>query len=367
MKIGILTFHTACNFGAVLQAYALVKYLRNAGADSEIIDYRPSFNTKRFKRRSLVSNFSNLRSIYSFIVQNAYQSYNHEGFKRFIYEKIPISKESFNNPAFLPEVSKKYDIIICGSDQVWNPSCTEGDLSYFLPFEKKGGVIKASYAPSVGKCEFSDQELIEIKPLLEDFDYISVREQQGKRAIDAIGLKNNVSVVLDPTFLLNKKDWEEIADYSLCPKENYLLIYLMSEDKDFIRVVNRYAKNRGLSVIYICQRYFHKFSSVKYVINATPEQWVGLFLKAKVVATNSFHGTAFAINFGKDLFVKLIPRSISNNRMLNILEIMGCDKINDNYHLDKNSEPIKHSCFDYNNLSEQRTLSENYLMKIIKS
>lgn len=367
MKIGILTFHTAYNYGAVLQAYALVKKLSNLGAETELVDYRPSFNEKRFKQKSFCSNFKSLRKLYLFIIKNGYQSYNADGFYKFINNRIPKSKFHFSDSVSVAETAKNYNAIICGSDQVWNSSCTEGDLTYFLPFEKPRGFIKASYAPSIGKLEFTQSEASILKSMIDDFDFISVREQQGVKTINKLGLSRDVEVVLDPTLLLNQKEWLNIADMSLCPKRKFLLIYLMSEDKGLIKYVRKYAEKRGLKVVYICQRFFHKFRKVEYISNATPEQWIGLFLNAEVVATNSFHGLAFAINFKKDLFVKLIPRSLANSRLINILNIMGCEDGLIADPISNEAEPIKLSSLNYENLDDNRSLSINYLKLIVSS
>lgn len=317
MKIGTLTFHTARNFGAVLQTYALVKKLSDLGVDAEVIDYRPQFNEVRFQDPKL-KDFLSLRELYSLIFRNSYQRYNSAGFEEFIDMFIPLSSSISRSREELVAAAAEYDAVICGSDQIWNPSCTEGDLSYFLPFDKKGKQIKAAYAPSIGRTSFSEAEKSRIIPLLSDFDYLSVRETQGCTLLNRLGF-DDCSVVLDPTLLLSKDEWESIADRSCAPPEKYLLVYVMHEDMNLLAFARKYAKLHRLKIAYISQRLFHRLKGALYFDNITPQQWVGLFLNAEVIVTNSFHGTAFGLNCGKQLFVKRIPNSRANSRMEDIL------------------------------------------------
>lgn len=317
MKIGTLTFHTACNYGAVLQTYALVHKLKDMGADAEVINYRPAFNERRFQKPK-INDFLSIRGIYSFLFQNSYQTYNLDGFSHFIRRNIPLSADTARNIEQLTEISKNYNILISGSDQVWNPSCTEGDLAYFFPFKKMPYQIKASYAPSLGRTSFTNNERETLYSLIADFDFISVRETQGTEVLKNFGF-NKCKNVLDPTLLLTKNEWRALADYSAIPDEKYLLLYVMHEDMALLRFAKQYAKSHGLKILYITQRLFHKLSGAIYLKDMSPEQWVGLFLNADTVVTNSFHGTAFGLNFEKNLYVKRIPNSNSNSRMEDIL------------------------------------------------
>lgn len=363
MKIGTLTFHRARNFGAILQTYALVKKLNDLGADAEVIDYRPSFNETRFQKPKL-QDYLSLREIYSLIFRNSFQRYNHKGFENFIEDYIPLSSKTPKSKDELIDVIQNYDVIISGSDQVWNPSCTKGDLSYFLPFHKKNSQIKAAYAPSIGRTSFSASEENEIVPLISDFDYLSVRETQGNELLRNLGF-DNCSTVLDPTLLLTRDEWEYITDFSCVPRERYLLIYVMYEDMDLLNFAKQYAKNHGLKIAYISQRLFHRLSGASYFDKITPTQWVGLFLNAHTIVTNSFHGTAFGLNFSKNLFVKRIPNSKANSRLEDILNLVnymeafidgkeGIDSI-------ESTKPKEYVQF----LNEQRDKSLSYLKNII--
>jgi len=322
MKVGVLTFHRALNYGAVLQTYALVSKLKQLGHDAEVIDYRAPFNEERFKPTPILT-YLEPRKFYHLLFSNAYQRFVPDTFRDFVAKCIPSSSVVANDKSALSQIVQDYDAVVAGSDQIWNLSCTVGDDSYFLPFPKRAGQLKVAYAASIGKISLSDSEQKLIKVLVNDFDSVSCRESHGARLIEQI-CSRTCETVLDPTLLLSPQEWSAISDFSLVPNRKYLLIYVMSEDMGLLKLAKKYAKLNGLSVIYITWRLLHRLRNVTYLKNVSPEQWIGLFLNADTIATNSFHGTAFGINFGKKLFVKRIPKSVANSRLDNIMDIIQC-------------------------------------------
>lgn len=316
MKIGTITFHTALNFGAVLQTYALYKTIKDRGHDVKVIDYRSSFNEKRFAPKS-ISYFFNLRTIYNVFFHNSYEIYYKEGFINFLNSRLeltePLKKED------LPTLNEKFDAFITGSDQVWNLACTEGDDSYFLTFVTDSNK-KNSYAASIGYNNVPKNLEIRYRNLINDFNHISVREKAGINIVKQLTGRES-ELVLDPTLLLDKNQWKAIADYSKVPDCKYLLLYVMSEDKVLIKEARKYAKLHGFTIVYITQRLF-KLPNAINIRNVTPEQWIGLFLNAEVVATNSFHGLVFSINFNRQFITRYIPRSIANSRIETILDLL---------------------------------------------
>jgi len=360
MKVGVLTFHRALNYGAVLQTYALVSKLKQLGHDAEVIDYRPAFNENRFKPTP-ISTYLKPREFYHLLFSNSYQRFSPDTFRNFVKKYIPTSTCVANDKSELLQIVYNYDAVVAGSDQVWNLSCTADDESYFFPFPKRYGQLKVAYAPSIGKMSLSDSEKRLIIPLIDDFDSLSCRESNGAQLIEKL-CSQSCETVLDPTLLLSPCDWSAISDSSLVPEQKYLLIYVMSEDMSLLRLAKKYAKLNGLSVVYITQRLFHRLSGVTYLKDVSPEQWVGLFLNADTIATNSFHGTAFGINFGKKLFVKRIPRSVANSRLDNIMEVIQCHHkiIDDSYN---NITPVEINEEIQTIIGRQRSDSIEYLKK----
>lgn len=314
MKIGTLTFHTAHNYGAMLQAYALVYYLKQQGHDTEIIDYKAEFNEKRFAKKT-ISHFLNIREIYNIIFRNGYQKPCPEAFKDFYDNYLIKSTRSYSKDE-LKLAGTKYDRIVAGSDQVWNLACTDGDDAYFLPFVSDDK--RYSYAASMGINQIPEPQKERLTDYLQHFNCISVREKEAVGIVKSLTGKEAVQTI-DPTLLLTKEQWAEIADYSRCPSDKYLLIYLMSEDRELLTFAERYAKAHYLKIVYISQRLFKRINA-SYLKDVTPNQWLGLFLNAEVIVTNSFHGSVFGINFGKDLFIKFIHRSIANSRLQTLVD-----------------------------------------------
>ena len=207
-----------------------------------------------------------------------------------------------------------------GGDEVWNIACTSGDDSYFLPF-LNDSQKKTSYAASIGYQKLPEQFIEQYKTWISGFSEISVRE---KSAVDIVRelTGREVEYVVDPTLLLNKEEWMGLSDDTLVPKEPYVIMYLMSEDKELIRFAKKLAKEKQCKLLYIHDRLFNLPGAVN-LHDVTPGQWLGLFTNADYVVTNSFHGTVFSINFNKQFFVRFIPRSIANTRIQCVLEEYG--------------------------------------------
>lgn len=316
-RIGILTFHRALNYGAVFQTYALQTAMRGLGAEADIIDYRAQFNEKRFQRKKL-RDILHVRELYSVIFRNAYMTYSRKTFEGFC-QKMQMSEVCTTQDG-LREVCSKYDRIVSGSDQVWNIACTSGDDSYFLPF-MNDSQKKTSYAASIGYQKLPEQFIEQYKTWISGFSEISVREKSAVDIVHAL-TGREAEYVVDPTLLLEKSDWLKLADEAKVPEEPFVLMYLMSEDRELIRFAKNLVKKNNCKLLYINDRLF-KLPGAVNLRDVTPEQWLGLFAKATYVVTNSFHGTVFSINFNKQFFVRYIPHSIANTRIRCALEEYG--------------------------------------------
>ena len=360
MKIGTLTFHTAHNYGAMLQAYALVHYLRSQGCEAEIIDYQAEFNKKRFAPKP-ISYFLNLREIYGILFRNSYQKPCSQAFYDFYTNYLPKSRSSYTKEE-LPKATVLYDKIVSGSDQVWNLACTDGDDTYFLPFAPNEK--KYAYAASMGISKVPQQLETRLADYIKSFRGVSVREHEAVKIVKEL-TGRDASLVVDPVLLLPQKEWEKIADYSRCPRKKYLLIYAMSEDMGLLKFAKQYAKDHGLEIAYINQRLFKRIKAV-HIRNATPNQWLGLFLNADTIVTNSFHGSAFGINFRKNLFIKYIHRSIANSRLQTLVKDYKLEN-----HLINSDTFIKESRLNLNEISrlleKYRDISYSYILEYILS
>lgn len=312
MKVGILTFHKAVNYGAILQAYALHKALENEQIDNEIVDYtnnKIDNNYKLFTHKSMKRFISDI--CYSYIKIKKKRKFN-----CFMREHIKLSKEckSYED---LKKIDNEYDAFITGSDQVWNYKHTGMDKGYFLNFTSENRK-KNSYAASFGIDEIPKEQKEEYYEMLKDFNNISVRENGGKKIIKDL-LQKECSVNIDPSFLIPKEEWRRILKK---PKEkDYILIFVMQKNKTIFEFAEKLAKEKNLEIIYISDS-FKKRIKGKYKYTLSPTEWLGYFFNAKYIITNSFHGLAFSLILNKNFFVELQkPPATGNARLEQLIEL----------------------------------------------
>lgn len=296
MKIGILTFHRSYNYGAVLQAYALKTYLSQKGHDASIIDYWPKYHQRMyhyvkaenvFRRNLLKGAFYLYKRLLSLSVLKR----RRQVFETFQYEYLGLNRDI--SCSEIESQNEHYDWVIYGSDQIWRKYLKSMVLRY-TGFDPAywGYCISAkkmSYAASLGNLSVVDKEdEIFIKDRLRGFSFVSVREKGLKNMLNSVGI-NDVEQVIDPIFLLSAEEWSSIIPNSFNPpKFPYLLYYRLTSSTGMDRYVSLHAKKYGLQTIVI---------DGNSMID--PGAFVGYFKNATFVCTTSFHGTAFAIRFGR--------------------------------------------------------------------
>lgn len=316
MKIGIMTFHWADNYGAVLQAYALQTHIASLGHDVEIIDYRPSWAADANPVACPRSLKDSLRYFD--------EKQRRRPFVRFRKRFLRLSKDTYRSLKELNERCGGYDVIITGSDQVFNPdiiaSGGELDEAYLLNFGS--GFDKVAYAASFGNSTLSEEYYDAYRNLLRDFKQIGVREESGVRILRNIGL--NSVVVPDPTFL--------IEDYSalklpLNPRHNeeyvFEMIFSVSELSTKVKTaVNRtFYSAKSMPMINLRQR----LHGTKGLLNPSPQKWIAAILDAQFVVTDSFHCTVFSI-LNHTPFISLSLKGWGkdwSDRIKNLLQSVG--------------------------------------------
>lgn len=314
-KIGIMTFHTALNYGAVFQTYALEKILMDMGHDVKVIDYRCPYTDKIYKP-FYVSDGKYLNALVRGILFGRIIKKKRIRFNKFLENRIRLS-QPIENINLLNEITDEYDYFISGSDQVWSPISAGFDKAYFLPFatdEKK-----LSYAASIGATNVSDKIISELKNRLSGFSCLSVREQSAKNMLEANGVDRPIYVHSDPTLLLQESDWQELCDERAI-KEDYILIFNVEKPIKDIGFAKKYANKYNLKIVYINDRTVKKDASITYIEAPTPEQFLSLFKNASLIVTNSFHGTVFSIIFKKNFYVELDNQKQYNVRVKGLLE-----------------------------------------------
>lgn len=322
MNIAIITFHRAINFGGILQAYALQNVISKMGYECDILDYYCPFIEEQYRSRKVFSKIQMKRFISS-ILRNGNIKRNNAGFFQFTKRYLKLSEKTYM-PDNIKEANKIYDIFITGSDQVWSPTCAGFDKNYFLDFVDNNKT-KMSYAASFGGTLIPNDLTEEYRKRLEKFSSISVRERSGIKIINNL-LHKKAELVIDPTLLLEKDKWSEEFMTAKKTTNKYVLIYMISEDKELIECAKKYAKENDLEVLYINDR-IYKTRGVNNLRKVNPDMWVSLFLNAQCVFTNSFHGVAFAINFEKEFYVFKLKQNINvNERIYNILNMFELDE-----------------------------------------
>lgn len=361
MKIKTITCHNVYNFGASLQAYALMKYLQSQGHEVAIIDYKPDY--LKFDLWSIGPRWNKnilMRIIfYIYIVpKRLMQRRMRNKFDQFTKDFLVLTPQTFISNDELKSTPPEADIYIAGSDQIWNTESPNGkDLAFFLNFAPKGS-IKVSYAASFSVKHIVEKYIPMIKQELKSFDYISVRESTGLDILNSIGISKG-KLVLDPVFLLQKKHWNKlIKNHS--SNEKYILIYDQENNKIIKKNAIRLAKERGLK-IYAFENFYPMRYANKRIKYADPIDFLELIKNCEVLLTNSFHGTSFSIIFQREFYVFNRTHQAVNSRMHDLLKLLGLTHrliLNPEQKIDL--EPINYNIVGAN-LNEVRDDSVNFL------
>lgn len=325
MKIGILTFHYAINHGAVLQAYATQELLRSMGHEVEVIDYH---------NRAVDAYYEAMRFHLGVLLKKRKKRYllspilfwlQCRAFKKFIDSHLSVSARKYvqgQRPKQIPD----YDLILVGSDQLWNLKITGGFDDWYwgvIPENSKGGARKiATWAVCMNDTEQVRNETTRIAKLLENFSALSVRESNLKEAIAPLTEKNVVQT-LDPTLLLPAEKWK-----SLCkkpPTGNYVVAYAIEfwDKRKVAKVAARLATLKNMRLVLL--RVYAETGSLWDALHGCgPDDFLTYLCGASYVVTSSFHGTAFSIIFKKQFFCVIDPEK-GNTRVENLLQQTGLE------------------------------------------
>ena len=311
-KIAILTRRAGYNMGSTLQAYAMCKMLSKFGCNVEILKYDEYARFLTWRIKPFLFNFLNKLPFISqikfinkrFPLERIFAQ--QEKFKQFEASYFPLSTEKYRNSDDLKKTIGKYDIYVCGSDQIWSPMMY--DPVFFLDFISDQPALRTiAYAPSLGVtnvCAISD----EAKKLIKRINFISCREKEGADVLSEI-IGSKVPVVLDPTLMLDKADWESVKSaHNLTNKQEYILTYFLHTRfyKNNIpnRFIDRLRKQTGLQVINIQMYNMEQIVNAdEHIYEAGPADFITLISNATYIVTNSFHCCVFSYIFSKRFFV----------------------------------------------------------------
>lgn len=344
--------HKVVNFGSALQACALLKKVRDLGYEAELIDYKYPNAVHKAGQNKYKEAFKQvihflLSAIVGFPTIRQVNRY-----KRFWQDNFYLSLRRYVSPQELQDAPPIYDVYMTGSDQVWNANFTKKDESFLLSFAPNT-VKRVSYASSFALNTIPKQYEELFKKNLPNYSFISVREESGVFLANKYG-KVKAEWVCDPTLLLTKEEWKEIAKGGKAyTKQPYILVFLLAysfdpfPEVDFI--VNKVQKELGLHVIYLDAGKRDYFKPNSHVIkDAGPKEFINLFLNADFIITSSFHGTAFSINFRKPFF-SIIEKDNPDSRIGSLLRRVGMETYGINYNAKDFSilsAPTNYSLFD---------------------
>lgn len=364
MKVGILTFHNAHNWGAALQLYALKEYLKDLGHEVKVINYRnPIIDSNYVKNPVIKLRRKDWKGILIYLYEKINLEYGKKSYKEKWNKFNNFEKQMLDNDTteYTKEDLQNLDIdtFICGSDQIWNPNLTGGlDEVYFCNFETNAK--KISYAASMGIKELKPDDENIFKDYINRFDNISVREESLKQYIKKV-TDMDVTTVIDPTLLLDVEKYDKIA---VKPKEEkYLFLYTLIENKSLYEIAQKIAKERNLKIIELT--YSKKIEKLLHneIANIGPEEFLGYIKYADCVITNSFHGTIFSMLFQKDFYT--INAGKVNSRIENVLNIAQIpERCIKSYEDMKKCNKINYENV-YKNLNVNALNSKDFLNKVL--
>lgn len=332
--IGLVSFYKDPNYGTQLQAYALSATILKLGKQCEYINFRNHPKStciyliiKKTVRRFLIM-IGLLKDNYEFSYYNSSEFCKiKKGYEFFSNNYIPISSRVYYKNT-LQNANNVYEKFIIGSDQTWSKFMTLHLGHYlFLDFvddNKK----KCAYAPSIGTIHIDEDFKIRLRQKLSSFYKLSCREPENSKLLSEI-LDRNVCSVLDPTLLLNNKDWLSITDDAyVLPDTKYILCYILGEKDCISLFAEELGRRENIPVYYILTR--PKYLNKMRVLNdVCPRRFIKLISEAEYVVTDSFHGTIFSINLHTN-FYSFAKRKDSegfndNDRIVSFLKILGIE------------------------------------------
>lgn len=371
MQVAIVTWCTYTNFGTYLQAYALQNYISGLGYEVKILDDSSIIPIPKTLRYRLLHP---IKEQIKFLLKPSFRKLDKQDirskglYKSFRDDYLVIDK--YIHP--LQDLDKKYDIYVCGSDQIWSPIGFDTDENkdfYFASFSKNR---KIAYASSIGVSKIPEKYTNHYKQLLSSFSSLSSRENNGVNELAHITNKS-VEHVVDPTLLLSKDQWTDLLakeGNNGLSKERYVLLYLLTYNLSYIQNAIVFAKRNNLELKVI--------HSIGVSMNdlrtedAGPIEFMKLIKNASFIFTDSFHGTIFSIIFEKQFITfKRFKDEDKNSQNSRVYDLLNQLKFGDRLKGEDSHARENYESIDYANV--QTTLesfvqsSKNYLVKALKA
>jgi len=332
MKVDVITRHSVPNYGSLLQSYATQKVLEKMDCEVEIIDYTRYDERCNALVDSLIKGKKwdkNLikRNLYK-LIQKVNYSRMYKKFAEYRKNFLKTTEIEYGNLEELKLNKPIADVYCSGSDQIWGKiGKDEYDLAYFLEFAKEDRCI--AYSSSFGKEQINKGLLEKLPKLLGKYEKLYVRENTAVDILKNVGLYD-AKLVLDPTLLLERKEWETLTDSSINEKE-YILVYQLHSNKEFNRYAKEFARKTHKKLLRISPSIYHIVRSGKLIYLPNQYELLGYFKNADYILTDSFHATVFSLIFNKK-FIVVPPKNGTITRINSILELTNTkDRILNSY------------------------------------
>lgn len=371
MRIGILTLPLHTNYGGILQAYALQTILERMGHKVVVFDKPPHWSLPILKLPYFFSKRLLLKYVLHKPIKIFEEQYLNETYPvisqytrlfidKYIHRLLIGKFQSINR--------EDLDAIIVGSDQVWRLRYfTWGYGTYienaYLQFARNWNILRIAYAASFGTdvWEYSSRQTRHCGKLLQRFNAVSVREKSGVRLCQEYLNVNNVQHVLDPTMLLESKDYVRLFQLADAPQsKGTLLNYILDESEEKKQLIKKIASQKNLIPFRVNSKVEDLNAPLKERIQPSVEEWLRGFYDAEFVVTDSFHACVFSILFKKP-FIVYGNKERGLSRFKSLLSQFGLeDRLVINCNDNKILGEIDYDRV-YQKLGEMRTKSMNFI------
>lgn len=317
MKIGIITLHRTCNYGGVLQPFALQRAFEEHGAQVEIIDFYDYDNTilgqlKLLKGKSekLKNPILHLGALGAFSISYIKKKIV---FDKFIKNRLHLSEYTYCCEADFYKHMPEADVYCSGGDQVWHSVV----LPRFFPFIKDKPLV--AYSASFGKDSVDTECYETIRNNLSRFKLLSSRENTGVEILNSMGFEDAIQVI-DATLLFTAEEWACFSSNKFRGKK-YILTYNLNHDKTLDNYSNYLSKKYNLPIYNINMHWFEIIRPGKNLWCPSVEKYLGLFQNAEYVIGDSFHGMVFSVLFHRP-FTAVVPK-FAGTRLESFASLLG--------------------------------------------
>lgn len=363
MKVSIITLHFVKNYGSVLQTYATQEVLKSLGYEAEIVDYwQPRYLDQNILDGNLLfapqwNKNVVTRSVYKMIKYPSHPKMCRV-FNDFLKKYINLTPIRYTTLRQLQEKPPKADFYMTGSDQVWNTTGNDNiNRMYYLDYAP-AGKKRIAYAASFGRSSLGEWEKAETRELLQKYDSIAMRESSGVEIVRECG-KKAVNLI-DPTLMLNGVRWSELIEKDRFKDIDYIFVYMLKGTAQSDEYISRVAEKHGLKVIRLGHGYHEMLKKGNTVVLPPVYEFLSLIKNARCVITNSFHATAFSINFNTP-FISIM-RERANSRINDLLHLLNLE---DRRLTDFNDLDLMDKTIDFEQvnrlLDEQKDIALKYL------